>query len=82
MSSAQYDNPPYDLVGTICRAIDGVPQETYILDTIAKGLNASFGGDSCIYVFDLKPSNQSGWEWQVLIIQCFYIYIVDNYITM
>ncbi|XP_021899078.1 lysosomal Pro-X carboxypeptidase-like [Carica papaya] len=64
MSSAQYDNPPYDLVGTICRAIDGVPQETYILDTIAKGLNASFGGDSCIYVFDLKPSNQSGWEWQ------------------
>ncbi|XVF05276.1 hypothetical protein REPUB_Repub05bG0157900 [Reevesia pubescens] len=63
--SAQYDNPPYNLVSQICNAIDGAPEGTDILGKVARGLNASFfGGRSCNKVIEFKPNNGSGWYWQ------------------
>lgn len=71
MISAQYDNPPDNPVSKVCGAIDGAPQGTDILGRVAAGLNVSFlGGGSrqhCNYVDDFKPTNKSGWTWQVYI---------------
>ncbi|KAJ0020793.1 hypothetical protein Pint_32024 [Pistacia integerrima] len=65
MFSAQYDNPPDNLVSKVCSGIDGAPQETNILSKISAGVNASrFGGGQCTDIFDLKPDNKSGWNWQ------------------
>ncbi|XP_031267895.1 lysosomal Pro-X carboxypeptidase-like [Pistacia vera] len=65
MVSAQYDNPPDYPVSTVCSAIDGAPQRTYILSKIAAGLNSSiFGGRQCNYILDFQRDNKSGWDWQ------------------
>ncbi|KAF8403175.1 hypothetical protein HHK36_011272 [Tetracentron sinense] len=64
-ASAQYDNPPDYPVNMLCNAIDGAPEGTDILGRISVGLNSSiFGHQPCNYIFDLKPSNKSGWIWQ------------------
>ncbi|OMO90327.1 Peptidase S28 [Corchorus olitorius] len=63
--SAQYDNPPYNLVSHICNGIDEAPEGTDILGKVAIGLNASFfGGRSCNNVIEVKPNNRSAWYWQ------------------
>ncbi|XP_050213673.1 uncharacterized protein LOC126665041 [Mercurialis annua] len=66
ISSAQYDNPPYNPVQNTCRGIDGAPAGTYILDRIVAGLHARRSGPySCLHVFSPNELyNGSAWDWQ------------------
>ncbi|XP_057953876.1 uncharacterized protein LOC131148157 [Malania oleifera] len=62
--AAQYDDPPYYPVSSICSDINGGSRQTDILSRIVAGLVAYIGNRSCYHTTTLPTETNLGWQWQ------------------
>ncbi|KAK8943035.1 hypothetical protein KSP39_PZI009508 [Platanthera zijinensis] len=70
--SAQYNDPYYNPVNTLCEAIDKDPQEIDPLRRIAYGVKARNDFSKCLKVWSVEEMIEyrrlSGWRWQVFLL--------------
>ncbi|XP_068649263.1 uncharacterized protein [Aristolochia californica] len=64
--SAQYDSPPDYPVAKLCKAIDGAPQGSGVLERIFAGVVAVNGDKKCYDMSDTGFDSYAvkGWDWQ------------------
>ncbi|XP_062108081.1 uncharacterized protein LOC133818962 [Humulus lupulus] len=63
-SAAQYDNPPSDPIGDVCRLIDEAPMGTGVLGRIAAVANAGVILPCHVAFQFLYNQQYNGWAWQ------------------